>query len=793
LNISDNISGNPLKQFQLTTDVKGKLDDNWGKQLAMSIIATVRGTNSYYWTRNIRYRKNRNIANGKVDMTQFQDRLEMNGKPNYVNINWNSIKIGNTIISRMVGRWMNRNEKIQVTAIDSKSLSGKVSNADIAEFRLLFKPQLEAIQQETGMPIIPQEDFVPEDKDELQEWVSEFNRLPEEIKYEMSVNNILEANGLFDVIKEKMLTDSAVVGFVGTYTYMNEQGEIIVEWVKPENAFYSYSEYDDFRDTTWRGRITTLKISELRRKYGAEFGGKLSEEQIFQIAQTAKEWQLYDKIRWMQEWNVSILRPYDEWNIDIAEFELKSLDRNKTTVTKTKGNNSTIVTKGVPKKIKPNQEVIESDVWNIYRCVYAIDSNTVLEWGLKKNMIRPQDPKELGNAEFSYSFYMYQNYDMKNVAVPEKIEQPIESMILARLKIQQLIAKMKPVGAAINVDAMQELNLGLANLTTPMEAQRIWEQTGNLYYRGRDAEGNPIPVPITELSNSGFIEQLRGLIELYQSEYQILKDELGEDPNLINQAAQPRVTSGNVQASMVLADNSTDYMYNAYLRCIEDTARKIACLLNRSVKFGAEVYREILKEEDVIGRDFSTKVKMLPQDYEIQKLEAMLNNMITNQPQFILYLDPFKIMRVAKEDIKLAELMFRNAQKRFLKTEQKIAQQNSQQNAQIQIQSQQQKAQSDKQLNDDKTQSEERKIILQGAIDLKKAGVQLTPELQTVLDGVIKNMAIPLYLQNQSQEQELQQIQQQQMQAQQQVQQEAQEGQEQQNEQMEQQDNSQAA
>ena len=68
----------------------------------------------------------------------------------------------------------------------------------------------------------------------------------------------------------------------------------------------------------------------------------------------------------------------------------------------------------------------------------------MLEWGLKKNMIRPQDPKEIGNAEFSYSFYMPQNYDMTTLAIPEKIQEPVDQMIAVCLRMQQLIAKMRP-------------------------------------------------------------------------------------------------------------------------------------------------------------------------------------------------------------------------------------------------------------------------------------------------------------------------------------------------------------
>ena len=69
----------------------------------------------------------------------------------------------------------------------------------------------------------------------------QFQRLPEEIGYEMACNDVLAANGWFDTLKEKMLHDSAETGFVGTYTWMDDQGVIHVEWLKPENCFYSYS------------------------------------------------------------------------------------------------------------------------------------------------------------------------------------------------------------------------------------------------------------------------------------------------------------------------------------------------------------------------------------------------------------------------------------------------------------------------------------------------------------------------------------------------------------------------
>ena len=765
LDINASDAGQALKSFQLTTNVKSKSDFEYGRKVAQNIYATIYGNQTYFWIRNNRFRKNRQIANGKIDMSVFLDRLEMNGKANYVNINWKSIIIGNTIVGRLVSSWMSRNEKISVTAVDSNSAKKKKELADEAEFVFQNKDVLAQLQQESGIPIVPQDQFVAEDKDDLDLWKSEFNRLPEEILYSLGVNNVFQANGWDDVLKERILHDSAEVGLVCTYTWMDDEGEIHVEWIRPENAIYSYSDFPDFRDTAYRGHVSSMKISEVRARFGKENGGTLTEEQIFQLAQFAKEYQLTDKIKWMQDWNVAYLRPYDEWNIDLMNFEIRSLDSDGYTITKTKKNGSTIIRKGKPEKIDENQEYVEEKKWNIYRGVYNPVTKTMLDWGIKKNMIRPQDPKEIGNAEFSYSFYMYQNYDQRNVAVPEKIEEPIEQMILARLKIQQLVAKMVPAGAAIDVDAMQELDLGLGDSVKPLDVQKIWEQTGKLYYRGRDAEGNRIPVPITELANSGFAPQLNALIQLYQFHYQVLTQELGVDPNLMQQASQPRVAASNVETSRILANDATEYMYDAYMYVMEETAKKIACLLNTSVTHGAKKYRNLLKQDDVKDRNFTTRLKMLPTEIEVSKLEAMMNQAMASNPQLIMYIDPFKIIRIAKENAELGELYFRQGQKKFIKTEQDKAQQNSQQNAQIQQASLQAKSQGDAALLDKQTQAKQREIMLQGIFDLAKANIPLPPALQQLSQELFQNIEMPLAMDNQQEQMAIQQMQQQQMQA----------------------------
>jgi len=74
------------------------------------------------------------------------------------------------------------------------------------------------------------------------------------------------------------------------------------------------------------------------------------------MADTSKGWQFNDELRRNAEWSLAIQRRYDEWNVDALEFEVKTVDCEKYTVTETKQNKSTIIQKGTPKKIRDNHK-----------------------------------------------------------------------------------------------------------------------------------------------------------------------------------------------------------------------------------------------------------------------------------------------------------------------------------------------------------------------------------------------------------------------------------------------------
>lgn len=776
-------TGDVLREFQLASlSTKEKESADFGLKISRKIWGyTTTSLGGYFYNRNAQYVINRNYANGIMDVQKmFQDRFQFNAKQNYLRLDWQTLQIVSRIISGLVGRWMQRGEKIQVTATDDRSQNSKEEQYSQLEFIIENLEQLQKLQDATGVQFVPSEDL-PADKDELKLWKAQFQRLPEEIENELGCNDVLQSNGMFDVVKEKLLHDSAEVGFVGTFTDMDEQGVIRTRWVKPEDAIYGWSEYPDFRDASWLGEAPSMKISELRRDYGKEFHPNdplaLSEEDLFKIAQTAKEWSFNTNLVWNNLWNSVYLRPYDEWNVRSLKFQLRTVDKDPYTITNTKSTGSTYVQKGYPqtksgnKRDKPsdNQKVIDDSNINIYESVYLPDNDKVLRWRLKKNMIRPQDPKEIGNAEYSYSFYMYQNYLMRNLAVPQKIQAAVDGMILALLKVQQDVSLAIPPGWVIDESGLQNIDYGLGNQgNKAVDHARLFLQTGKLYYKGTDAEGNRIPPPIEEIANTGFAQHIEAFIRTYEFWYKTLKDELGEDPNLITSAVQPRVTAGNVEASQVMQEYATDYMYRAYAECMKMTARKISCLLKDSILYGSNAYRNIIKSEYTTWQIFNTDIKFLPTQQQIAQFDAMIQNAINSTPELALFLNQLQAMQMVKEDVKLGWMYYNQCVKKMIAWRQKTTAENTEATGRIQIESAQAAEKAKQETESLKGELDIQKVKMQEDSAIKtslavmftalmKDGQPVPANVQPLFNAWVENNMIPLIAQNEEQKAEIMQ------------------------------------
>jgi hypothetical protein len=720
----------------------------------------------YFNRRNKKFEKNRMFARGRQPMSEFLDLLNVDGKEAFVNLDMKAPAIAPKFMQVIIGGFMKRNEVAKATAVDPVSTKRKKYDKDEAEFRMNFGDQVRQIEEQTGVKLMAEGKFTPEDYEELELYFGLEYQLPEEILFEKGIDYVNYMNG-FDVIKRKIIEDLIETGVAATKVSVAQTGKINIRRVIPENLIYSFSEYDDFRDVSFVGEIVSMKIIDVRNNYP-----NLDEAQMFNIARKSK--QFNQNIKWDERYRFSIDRPYDDWTVDVIDFEIKSID---TMIYQSKinkfGNLIVERKEREPQRLGDNKEVIKKDMYVIYRGVYVMGTDIMLEWGVVKNMIKPNTAKEMAEVHFSYSLYMYENLDLINMALPERMETSIRQMTLAHLKIQQLIAKLRPSGLIIDIDSLSDISLGQGKTITPLEIQKIYDQTGNIYFRRRTEDGDQQNgIPISEAPNSSSIGQIQELILVYNHYLDRLRDEIGVNEYREGASVNPKLGLGVQQQQIAASNNATDFIYDSFLSIYQQTAVKISMLLYDSVLYGGQQYREYLNPKDVEGKSFDVKISVLPDDKERQFVEAMIQTALS--AGVIDFEDAFRVRSI--KNTKLAEMYLAKAKKRKAKEDMEKAQSNSQMNAQVQQQSIQAKAQSDMQL--EQMQSQGKLVITQTEMKMKQElseqqfvqdilmksyelGKPLSPELQSVVDAYYqKKQAEQMQM---MQQQEMQQMEQEQM------------------------------
>jgi hypothetical protein len=135
-----------------------------------------------------------------------------------------------------------------------------------------------------------------------------------------------------------------------------------------------------------------------------------------------------------------------------------------------------------------------------------------------------------------------------------------------------------------------------------------------------------------------------------------------------------------------------------------------------------------------------------------------------------MYIDAFKLKRIAREDVKLAELMYNNAMKKMRRTIAQQKQQDYENNSQLQAQTaqqnaasaaqlQQQKLDTEKQLAEYKALQDMKVEIVRGsfAVAAKGAEAQMPSWLMPIISQLVPNLTIPIAAENQLYQQQIQQ------------------------------------
>jgi len=750
-----------------------KRKKDYGLKIAKGIFSSAdRNSDGFYGKRYRQWRANREFSYGTNSTKEFMDLMRIEGNQSYINIDWTSIKIAPKFVEILLGQFMSRREEPSVKAVDDNSLDAKEIEKQEAKFRMDNKAEIEDFEALVGDKIESQK-FIPEDDEELALYFDLEYRLPEEILFEQKIKKVLEDNDA-NVLKRQLLRDIIDCNLAVTKLHFDANKNIRIRRCKPENMIYNVFESDNGKDISYIGEVYPMKIAAIRRKYN------LDEETLFKIAQKAsRELKRSENLYWRDSYKYTELRPYDDYSVLVFDFEIKSTDVEFAVKTENQFGNLLVVQKQGKPVAAPggqiNGEVLESKRMNIYNGIWVVDTDIILKWDISENMIRPYQNGV--DAFFNYSVVCPNANGSLVPSMIEKAMGPIRQMIVIRLKMQQLIATMRPDGFAVDISGLRDVDLGLGNTTDPLKLMRVYDQTGRVYWDSTGDDGERKAMPISAIPSNANIAQLNTLIGQYNFELERLREEMGISEFKDASSIPVKTGLGVMQNAITASNNATEYIYDAYSILMEQTCQKISMMIWDLVVFKASKFKEFKGYDmTLIDMEFDVKVKLLPDDKERAELIQSMN--IALQSGAITYEQAFKIKHI--DDIKLAELYLSKSMKRAKKEAMEAAQMNSQMNAQIQQQSAQLKMEQDAQLfnlesqgkiaiNQSKGDNDKDIELLKFASTMYasafSSGRELPDNLKQIVDGILGS-AVEEKLQKQQIQAEQINQEQQQMQAQ---------------------------
>jgi len=270
-------------------------------------------------------------------------------------------------------------------------------------------------------------------------------------------------------------------------------------------------------DSFYFGEVKTIPITELKK-----IDPKLTPEDIKEITSLSSQWR--------EEYNNNAGGMFDNHTVNVLYFNYKT-DKNFIYKKKKLNNGSErIIRRDESFNPEEDSEMFERlekriDVW--YDGVMILGSNRLLKWELMKNMVRPE-------SEFQKTMpnYIISAPRMYKGAIDSTVKRMVkyaDLIALTDLKIQQVQQKMVPDGIFLDLDGVNEVDLGNGATYGAQGALDLYFATGSVVGRSYTGEGefNNARVPIEQLNNSSGQSKLITLTSQYDHWLNMLRDVTG--------------------------------------------------------------------------------------------------------------------------------------------------------------------------------------------------------------------------------------------------------------------------
>ena len=644
LKISNNAARpNPLAPWE------EKETDEYGLKMAKLIeyewfYIKSDGANNNYADKRQKFDKLRRYARGEHS-TDLHKKLISDGSDgeSYTNYDWRPIQILPKFIKLVVNQMLERLYEIDAQAVDGISQGLRDEYKEILERAMVSKQMLTDARDMFGVDLLPDQE-IPETSEELDLHMKLGYKPSIEVAIEEALKYTLELNE-YDETQKTLLRDLVEIGVCALHHSTDPVKGIVVESIDPADMVWAYPTKNNFSNVNYYGYVKRMTVNELQRIAGRRF----SDEEILGFKNVSSDWQGYNHISnefWYRGEDLS------SWMVDVLFFSYKSTKVTKYKKKYRKDGSFSIKERESsfmkPDSVKEREleqghkdfDVLTEarEVW--YEGSMVLGSEAIFNYGECKNMVRPNG--YINNKVMSnFIVYAPEMYQGRIQSLVDRVIPDVDQLQQLKIKIQQFISKAKPNGIYIDIDGLDEVDLGGGNTLTPLELIKFYDDTGNLIGTSRMADGSIQNGRAIQELNNGQISGLEQLMNAYNFSFNLLRDAIGIGQGADATLPHPDTSVGALQQQQVNSNVATRYILDSQLKMTQYLANGLSLRLKDIFRFSnlknayinsiGKINVDVLESiKNLHLHDFGITIKLKPGTQEKAMLEQNIQAEIAN-------------------------------------------------------------------------------------------------------------------------------------------------------------------
>ena len=591
-----------------TPSVKGSnaYGIEYGKGIEQQWFLGEEQSEQVYERRRYDYQEYRAYRMGNQNTDRYKKYVNPTGDTSYASLDFSPIAIIPKYVDIVKNDIIKRFFRVAVEAIDPAAASEKDKERNKIAAKMVLKDVMKDFNNQEGMEKLSKQ-TVPENKEELEFYMSTNFKMAVEIALEQAIEFTFKINRFEEQVFTEVVDDLITLGIGGAKTELHPNKGIVNRYVDPINLLYSYTRSKYFDDIVYAGEVIYMTIAEIRERFNVKDENKLKELAQFATNKWGNKGDLNLNKNYQGAYNRDHFNygryPYDNFKVQLIDFEFMSVDEDKYEKKDTRYGNATFTKKPdnykPPKKSKFKREQYSE----YYQCVYGgikvVGKPMIFDYGKKKN--QPRKKNAIQKTELSYKIVSLNLKENFFTGFVQRMIPFADDMMKSWIKMQIVKQKMRPPGLAINVDALDKIDLGDGELS-PLDLQDIYDQTGNQYYRSKDYSGDYDPTPPIRELVTNYVGLINEQILAYNHALQQLRDVTGINEFKDGSTPSSETAVGVAQLSTMASNNAfshiADCAYSVVSRVADDTVTFIQDIIEYSPDL-KKVYEEAIGRYDV--------------------------------------------------------------------------------------------------------------------------------------------------------------------------------------------------